>query len=160
YSQGLQVNGSYTLSKNIDTISGVQTASDTNAGPNTIPIYGLTQLYKGPSSFDARHVFSFNSTYELPVGPGKAFGNGLNGAAGQILAGWQFSGILSLRSGFAESVNISNRLANFGVNEEFPDLAPGASNNPTKGTSIGCAGVAKGAPLGTPELWYDPCAFI
>jgi Carboxypeptidase regulatory-like domain/TonB dependent receptor len=154
YSQGLQMNGSYTLSKNIDTISGVQTSSDTNAGPNTIPLYGWSHLYKGPSTFDSRHVFSFNSTYELP------FGKGLDGAGRKILAGWQLGGIVSLRSGFAETVNISNRLTNFGVNEEFPDLAPGASNNPIKGVSIGCAGVAAGTPLGTPDLYYDPCAFV
>jgi Carboxypeptidase regulatory-like domain/TonB dependent receptor len=154
YSQGLQVNGSYTFAKNLDTISGVQTASDTNAGPNTIPLYGWTHLYKGLSSFDARHVFSFNSTYDLP------FGKALRGAPKQIVAGWQLSGIVSLRSGFAETVNISNRLANFGVSEEFPDLAPGASNNPVKGVSIGCAGIPVGTPVGTPELYYDPCAFV
>src|SRR6185295_3108341 len=111
---------------NIDTISGIQTSSDTNAGPNTIPLYGWSHLYKGPSSFDARHVFSFNSTYELPIGPGKARGGGLSGAGRQILAGWQLGGIVSLRSGFAETIGISNRLTNFGVNEDFPDLAPGA----------------------------------
>src|SRR5262245_27408191 len=104
FSQGLQMNGSYTFSKNIDTISGVQTASDTNAGPNTIPLYGWSHLYKGLSAFDTRHVFSFNSTYELP------FGRGLNGAGKQLVAGWQLGGIVSLRSGFAETVNISNRL--------------------------------------------------
>src|SRR5207249_3185278 len=140
YSQGLQMNGSYTLAKNLDTISGNQTSSDTNAGPNTIPLYGWSHLYKGPSSFDTRHVFSFNSTYDLPIGPGKVFGKGLNGAGRQMLAGWQLGGIVSLRSGFAESINISNRLANFGVIEELPDLASGASNNPIKGVSIGCGG--------------------
>ena len=160
YSQGLQMNGSYTFSKNIDTISGIQTASDTNAGPSTIPLYGWSRLYKGLSSFDARHVFSFNSTYELPIGPGKAFATGLSGAGQKMLAGWQLGGIVSLRSGFAESVNISNRLSNFGVNEEFPDLAPGASNNPVKGVSSGCAGVPVGTRVGTPDLWYDPCAFV
>ena len=74
YSQGLQMNGSYTFSKNLDTISGVQTAGDTNAGPNSIPLYGWSHLYKGPSAFDSRHVFSFNSTYALPIGPGRPTG--------------------------------------------------------------------------------------
>jgi hypothetical protein len=132
----------------------VNTSTDTNAGPNSIPLYGWSHLYKGRSSFDARHVYSFNSTYELP------FGNGLTGAGKQIVAGWQLGGIVSLRSGFAESINISNRLSNFGVNEEFPDLAPGVSNNPVKGVSIGCAGIPAGTPLGTAELYYDPCAFV
>jgi hypothetical protein len=154
YSQGLQINGSYTFAKNLDTISGVQTASDTNAGPNTIPLYGRASLYKGPSSFDTRHVFSFNSIYALP------FGKQLTGAGKQMVAGWQLGGIVSLRSGFAETINISNRLANFGVIEEFPDVAPGASNNPIKGISIGCTGIAPGTPVGTADLWYDPCAFV
>ena len=105
-------------------------------------------------------MFSFNSTYELPIGPGKAFGNGLQGAGRQVLAGWQLGGIVSLRSGFAETVMLSNRLANFGVVEDSPDLAAGASNNPTKGVSIGCAGIPQGTRVGTPDLWYDPCAFV
>ena len=33
------------------------------------------------------------------------------GAPKQIVAGWQLGGIVSLRSGFAETVNISNRLS-------------------------------------------------
>jgi hypothetical protein len=76
------------------------------------------------------------------------------------VAGWQLGGIVSLRSGFSETVNISNRLSNFGVNEEFPDLAPGTSNNPVKGVSIGCGRIPAGTPLGTPDLYYDPCAFV
>jgi hypothetical protein len=39
------------------------------------------------------------------------------------------------------------------------------SNNPVEGTSVGClnpdntVAVAAGTPLGTPDLYYDPCAF-
>jgi len=36
------------------------------------------------------------------------------------------------------------------------------SNNPSEGTSAGCAaegGPAAGTPVGTPDLWFDPCAF-
>ena len=29
-----------------------------------------------------------------------------------------------------------------------------------KGVSSGCPGVAAGTPLGTPQRWFDPCAFI
>ena len=43
-----------------------------------------------------------------------------------------------------------------------PDLRQGFSNNPTKGVSAGCAGgeAFAGKKVGTPELWYDPCAFV
>ena len=54
-----------------------------------------------------------------------------------------------------------------GVRQQFPDLKAGFSNNPTEGTSAGCtltiAGgtrtIAAGTPLGTPDLYFDPCAF-
>ena len=29
----------------------------------------------------------------------------------------------------------------------------------TQGASVGCLGVAAGRPIGTPNLWFDPCAF-
>ncbi|HEX2714339.1 MAG TPA: hypothetical protein VHM88_19270, partial [Candidatus Acidoferrales bacterium] len=44
-----------------------------------------------------------------------------------------------------------------------PNLFPGASNNPTQGVSQGCtigSGlVPAGTPVGTPDHWFDPCAF-
>jgi hypothetical protein len=40
-----------------------------------------------------------------------------------------------------------------------PNLNPGFSSNPTSGVTAGCPGVAAGQKLGTPDLWYDPCAF-
>ena len=77
-------------------------------------------------------MFSFNGTYELPIGPGKAFGAGLTGVADKILSGWQVGGILSLRSGLPGTAEIDSRLTAIGVRQELPDLAPGASNNPTR----------------------------
>ena len=47
-----------------------------------------------------------------------------------------------------------------------PDLAPGnTDNNPTTGTSAGCTvplggDIAAGTPLGTPDLYFDPCGFV
>src|SRR3990172_11891671 len=94
----------YTFSKNIDDISGVQTASDTNSGINQVPNYFVKYVYRGLSSFDARNVFTFNSTYELPVGPGKMFGGGMTGIGKQILGGWQLGGIITLSSGFPSTI--------------------------------------------------------
>jgi hypothetical protein len=171
FSQGLQASGSYTFAKNIDQISGVQTASDTNSGSNTVPSYHRKDLFKGRSSFDSRHVFSFNSTYELPIGPGKMFGSGLTGPGKWILASWQFGGIVSLVAGFPETVSIGSRFGSVGHGDEYAELAPGASNNPVSGTSAGCTlfrgptdpridrVIAPGTPLGTPDLYFDPCAF-
>ena len=44
-----------------------------------------------------------------------------------------------------------------------PSLNPGFGNNPTHGITAGCTfggvTIPKGQPLGTPDRWYDPCAF-
>ncbi|HWP86104.1 MAG TPA: TonB-dependent receptor [Terriglobia bacterium] len=161
FAQGLQFNGAYTFSKNIDDISGVQTASDTNAGINQIPNYFIKYHYRGLSSFDARHVFTFSSTYELPVGPGRMFGSGLSGVAGHIVGGWQLGGIITLSSGFPATVTTStpSALSNRVHGNVMPDLLPGYSNNPTSGTSLGCGNIPAGTPLGTPDLYFDPCVF-
>jgi hypothetical protein len=41
-----------------------------------------------------------------------------------------------------------------------PNLNPGRTNaNITSGTTLGCPGVTPGQRLGTPNLYFDPCAF-
>jgi hypothetical protein len=163
-SQGLQFGASYTFSKSVDDISGNQTAGDTDSGPNSLTFVHDRKFKRGLSSFDVRHLFTFNETYELPIGPGKAFGSGLSGAAEKILSGWQLGGILTLRSGLPGSVAQRSRrnLTAIGVDDSFPDLLPGFSNSPTKGTTAGCrrgVTIEAGQKLGTPELYFDPCAF-
>jgi hypothetical protein len=146
YAQGLQAGGSYTFSRTIDEISGSATASDTEAGPSQVPNYHHKEISKGLSSFDARHVFTVNFAYELPVGPGKTLGSGLTGAGKWLLGGWQLGGIVTMSTGFPASVSISNRFASLGHNAEVPDLAPGASNNPIR--------------PGNPDQYFDPTAFL
>ena len=163
FSQGLQLGGGYTFSKNLDEISGIQTASDTESGPNSIPNYHQHGIYKGRSAFDATNVFTFNSAYELPIGRGKAIGGGMSGIADHIVGGWQLSGIMTMASGFTSTVGNSVRFTTLGNGNEQPDLRPGFSNNPTSGTSDGCnlpsRVIAPGTKLGTAELYYDLCAF-
>jgi carboxypeptidase family protein/TonB-dependent receptor-like protein len=149
FSKGLQFRASYTWSRNIDIVSGSQTASDTSTGPNWVPYYYNPTLFRGLSSFDARHLFSFSSTYELPIGPGKAFGSGLSGVSKTLLAGWEVAGILSISTGIPGSVNTgtsSNPLSDLGFQFDVPDLAPGASNNPNR--------------PGNPVHYFDPSAFV
>ena len=40
-----------------------------------------------------------------------------------------------------------------------PNLVAGRSNSPVAGVSSGCGGIAAGTPVGTRELFFDPCAF-
>ena len=146
FGQGLQLGSSYTFSRTIDDNSGSQTAGDTDSGPNWIYYYADKSLNRGLANFDARHAFTFNSTYELPLGPGRMFGGGLTGVAKAALGGWQFGGIVTLVSGIPGTVSIANRLTALGMHNEVPDLAPGASNNPTR--------------PGNPNQYIDAAAFL
>ena len=158
--RGLQFSAAYTFAKMIDEISGLQTASDVNTGTNEA-VYQNIKLTKGLSAFDNRNVFTLSSIYDLP------FGTGASGMAAKVLAGWQISGILTLRDGFRGTIEQSNRLSGIGIRQELPDLVAGFSNNPISGVSAGCTlgtganarTIAAGTPLGTPDLYYDICAF-
>jgi hypothetical protein len=167
YADGLQFGASYTFGKNLDEISGLRTASDTSASTGRFDNYFHRDLYKGLSPFHIGHAFSFNSVYELPIGPGRKWGNDLTGALEWILAGWQVGGIVTLSSGSPGTISQTSRFGAVGGGAPTqPDLAPGASNNPTKGTFQGCALYPDipsrpiGAELGTPDLYFDPCAFV
>lgn len=132
FGQGLQLLTSYTYSKNIDDISGNQTASDTNAGVNWVTYYNNISLYRSLSAFDIRNTLSVSGTYELPIGPGKRFASGISGVTKHLLAGWQMGGILTVANGVPGSITDASRLTGIGIRQEFPDLLPGASNNPKR----------------------------
>jgi hypothetical protein len=102
-SRGLQFNGSYTLSKSLDTNSlnssgfAVQDSDDI---PNQ---YGL-------SDFDARHRFVLSATYELPF------------TDHVLLRGWQVAAILQSQSGNPVNLVTSNSTLNGTPNTVRPDV--------------------------------------
>jgi hypothetical protein len=170
FAQGFQVQGTYTYSKSIDTSSGLFSEEASNAATGAA---NPDNFYneKGLSNFDVRHAATINFNYSVP------FGNSLTGAARQLAGGWEIGSIITLASGVPFSVeNSSNRSQNQASGADFadrPNLAVGASNNPTKGVSQGCtfpigaqpgsAGsrtISAGAKVGTPEMWFDPCVFV
>jgi len=83
YSHGLQMQASYTYSKSLDNASSFESSLN--------PL-DFNSTY-GPSLFDARHRLVFNYVWELPVPKFEGF-------KGQLLSGWQTSGILTLQTGF------------------------------------------------------------
>ena len=96
-----------------------------------------------------------NTIYRLPK-------LAVTGTRDKLLNGWWLSGILSLQSGYPMPITLgSNRSrskATPGAN--YPDLVAGRTRHDiVSGVSTGCSGVAAGTPLGTPDLFFDPCAF-
>ncbi len=160
FSTGLQFQGVYTWAHSIDTSSGLFSEEADNAATgieNRDNIFGE----KGRSNFDVRHSAVINFLYTLP------FGRGLTGFAGQALHGWQVGSITTIATGVPFTVeNIGNRSQDLATGANFsdrPNLVPGFSNDPTHGVSAGCTigkfTVPAGTPVGTPEHWFDPCAF-
>ncbi|MCH8267848.1 MAG: hypothetical protein IH846_10050, partial [Acidobacteria bacterium] len=152
FSKNLQYKISYTFSRNIDDASN----------PNSALVEGHPDMTQNPedraadralSAYDVRNNLAANFSYTLP-------GTNLTGATAW-LGGWQLGGIVSMSSGIPITAQTSfNRsLDQSRSTSDRPNLRAGFSNNPIEGVTAGCEGVAAGQKLGTPNLYYDPCAF-
>jgi len=119
---GLQVQGNYTWSHCIDTVSngGFLPFS---AGGITSPIPGNLQRDRGPCDYDVRHNFTGSHVYELPIKIRQR-------ALGLALNGWQLSGSVFWHSGVPFSVKSApyssggNGIVN-GSGPQFASVVPG-----------------------------------
>src|ERR1700730_13570442 len=89
---GIGASASYTLSKSIDNASSI-------GGSGSVVAQNDQDLAaeRGPSSFDQRHRFTGEFTYELPFGEKKRWFT--TGKAAAILGDWQINGNAQLASG-------------------------------------------------------------
>ena len=171
-SRGLQLGGWYTWSKNVDDTT-------TSTGNLDFNDFQTSQPYN-PKSDRARsslHIgqnMVVNGVYQIPSLIQSGF-------ASHLLGGWQVSSIFSASDGVPFATLISGRNApdkSRSTGRGRPDLVAGRSNRDiTSGTTAGCTlvngipgpynasalpaalSVAPGQKLGTPELYFDPCAF-
>jgi hypothetical protein len=91
-SGGIAFGGTYTLAKSIDDASSVGGAGGTVAqNPDDLA------AERGLSSFDQRHQFNGNLTYELPFGTNKRWFN--DGAAAEVFGNWTVNATVQLASG-------------------------------------------------------------
>ena len=133
-SQGLQFQLSYTYSSMIDESSGQNGGS---AGGTTT---SMDSLDRSKSAFNIPHNFTFSYTYDLPLGPGRAFGGDLTGFAGKLLGGWQLGGIVQFSDGPQINAEMNfrfnpSRSNNIGIPDQGvdrPNLVAGKSNNPVR----------------------------
>jgi hypothetical protein len=85
---------SYAWGKSIDNGSGVRTTDGDALTPSNN--YNL-RAERGLSAFDFRHRWTNSFVYELPFGRGGAFQR-------LLIGGWQLGGIITLQSGFPNSI--------------------------------------------------------
>jgi hypothetical protein len=116
----------------------------------------------GPAQWDLTDNLRINGIYRFPSLVKS------DSWVGKIVNGWSTSDIFSFRTGFPFTPSLSTNRSGTGINGfasgiDRPDLVPGRTiSSITNGVSTQ-SGVdpcpTAGQKLGTPNLWYDPCAF-
>ena len=140
---GFVMQASYTLAKTVDDGSGVTSTGDNFVQGQRGDYAWDMKLKRGLSSFDVRHSFSSNFSYQIP-----GFKN-VNGWKGTLVKSWQVNGILTLSSGYPFEVQ-ENRTAQVNAigNRDAlrPSLIPGGNSNPVH--------------PGNPDAYVDASQFV
>ncbi|HYL39177.1 MAG TPA: TonB-dependent receptor [Bryobacteraceae bacterium] len=156
-SSGLQFQLSYTRSRAIGDTQAQLGSDNTAVSPyNTNPL-NYRQDYS-VVTFNSPNNFRFNAIYNFPNVQTAGF-------VGGVLRGWWVGTLVGVQTGLPFTVALNSNRSRSGVSGggagiDRPNLAPGATASKiTSGTTAGCLGVPAGEKLGTPSLYYDPCAF-
>ncbi|MEJ7624564.1 MAG: TonB-dependent receptor [Pyrinomonadaceae bacterium] len=88
----------YTFSKSLDEASGLQTGNLFGSA-FVLNAFKLKDQ-RSVSDFDLTHVINFNGIWDLPIGRGRRFGDGMNKVLNALIGGWQLSGIYRYDSGY------------------------------------------------------------
>lgn len=140
---GLDMNVSYTYSKFMDNVQGNSGWAFPGSGSVVRNSYNLAAEHSLDVT-DTPHSLVVNYNYELPFGTNKAVGENWSKPVNAVLGGWQWSGILTAKSGLPLSINAAtNNTGGFGFNQR-PDLVPGVSPVPQDQTI---------------DRWINPAAF-
>ncbi len=112
FSRGFSVLVNYTLAKNIDEVS------DDNTNPTDVSLADSRnrRLDRAVSSGDIRHLMAFSYVWELPRL------EKWNPAVRGVLGGWQWNGILTLRSGLPANVTAGRDVNLDGRSPDRPNL--------------------------------------
>jgi hypothetical protein len=139
FSDGWQMQASYTLGDSKDTWSGGQIGgSDFDNGAGSATDWWDPEYEYGPSSYDVRHNLVINGVYVLPIA------KNATGAKALLLKGWQVGGVMQFSSGLPFTPllaydQVGDRQSDVGVQK--PNVN-GEINYPK-----------------TPEMWFDPSVY-
>jgi hypothetical protein len=100
-SYGLQMLGTYTWSKSIDTssVSGGNLTWLGGSTTGTVQDPNNLNLDRSLSQFDIPQIVQLSGTYELPIGRGKLLGKGMSHWVDTLIGGWQVNGMYRWSSG-------------------------------------------------------------
>jgi hypothetical protein len=138
FSQGFNFGLSYTYA------SYLSDAGNPNGGGNAdVQNYMCIACNWGPVPDDYKHVLSFNHVLESPFGAGRKYVT--HGIGGQILGGWNLSGIWTARSGGRLTPTYSTSVSN---------SSGGGTQRPNR---VASGNLASGQGI---YHWFDPTAFV
>jgi hypothetical protein len=113
YTNGLQLRGVYTWSKNLDDGSAWNTSVSSNT-PAFVSYPGNPKVDYGLAATNLAHAAAINGTWELPFGTGhKVFANA-SALQNHFVAGWSLSVLASLQIGFPFSPQLGYNLTGNG----------------------------------------------
>ena len=98
--------------------------------------------YYGPTPQDIAHTFNAQVVVQLPFGRGRTFGSNMNRGLDAVVGGWQYAGLIHIRSGTRFDVYSGVSLLNNGQGNRPNRLCNGAISNPT------------------PNMWFNPACFV
>lgn len=108
---------------------------------NNIDPTNLYQYY-GPTVQDIAHTFTAQFVYTLPAGRGRRFLANANRVVDAFLGGWQYSGLVTIRSGLRFDVTSTVSLLNNGQSNRPNRVCNGSLPNPTV------------------NMWFDTSCFV
>jgi len=115
-SKGFTITASYAHGRNF--------SNGNNINPLTI------NQYYGPTPEDIAHTFTAQFSYEIPVGRGRQFLSNANRIVDALVGGWEYSGLVTIRSGLRFDVYSSVSLLNNGQSNRPNRTCNGAISNP------------------------------
>nr|MBA3442147.1 hypothetical protein [Pyrinomonadaceae bacterium] len=135
----------YTLSKSMDTGSGLQSSTSYDTAFIINPL--SPDLNRSVSDFDLRHIVNANAIWQLPVGRGRALLGDSPGFIDAIIGGWQLSGIYRWNSGrpVQTPFDASQWATNWNAQSNGVRIRP-LQESPTRGGTA------------APNLFSDPTA--
>ena len=122
---GLDFQGTYTLSHSIDSSSG-------NA--NLVGLQNAFDLdaHRGNSDFDIRHIAALSWSYKLPFGRNMKFASGASGLSQILIGGWQINSIDSFATGSPFTPVMASSLLNAGSTTQWANrIGSGKVANPS-----------------------------
>ena len=143
---GLSFRGVYTWSKALDDGDSVNGTTAGNAPGLVANPYDIKADW-GPATYDVRNVGVISVVYELPIGRGKRFANGLTGFSSALVSGWSVDSIITAQGGFPLTAQLSYNPSNDRDtrNPVRPFNNPNFHGNPI---------------IGSPNKWFDPNVFL